>query len=410
MCSRFTVRKMAYWFLLIVPLLGSILYERPARGDTVFSVDCTKPNQSITKALAQAAGLTGPITISVTGTCNENPIITLDNVTLVTTTGATIDGPDATSATILVRADRVVINGFTVTGGSVGLAVTGSQRLTIENCTVENTGNIGIVFQQGSAGTVDNCTIQNNPRQGILAIGATGVSVTNSVISNNGTAGIGPGIHICCGIAAKIGVNLNGHLAGNQILNNVGAGILIAESGSALIGGNTISGNGSSNTEVLGQDGISIFEADADVAGGNTISGNMHFGISIRASRLSLGDPSTGFTSQNSVTGNQNGGINAFLNSSVTLQDADLSNNIGPGLRAVIRSAVVSSNTTINNNTGDGIQLTTGGALFLFPHVKVTGNSGFGLHCFFGVSNFGGDTSGIVSNVLGNISPGCSGF
>ncbi len=350
-----------------------------------------------------------PITISVSGTCSENVFIGSDHVTLVTTSGSTIDGPDATRATILVRADGVVINGFTVTGGSVGIAATGSQRLTVENCTVENTGHIGLVFQQGAAGTINNCTIQNNPHDGMLIYNSNpAVTVTNSVISGNS----GAGIHVCCGGSATIGIDLNGHLAGNQITNNTGAGILIAESGSALIGGNTITGNGNPTNGVLGQDGISIFEAAADIAGGNTISNNNQCGISLRASRLFVGDPSTGFTSGNTISHNGVCGISNSLGSIVTLFDADVSNNTGSGLRAGIHSTTDIANTTINNNSGDGISLIRGAGLFLefFPQVTVTGNNGFGLHCFDAESKVAGSTAGITANSGGNISPGCTGF
>ena len=62
----------------------------------------------------------------IQGTCNENVLISRDDVTLMAgPAGATVSGPDTTKATITVQAQRVLIdgivtNGFRVTGGRNG--------------------------------------------------------------------------------------------------------------------------------------------------------------------------------------------------------------------------------------------------------------------------------------------------
>ena len=144
-------------------------------------VDCDK-KQTIGQALEQADGL--PMTIIVEGTCQEHPLIARNDVTLVAgPAGATVLGPDPTQNTITVTADRIVIDGLTVTGGRNGIANLGN-RVTIRNCVVQATGYIGISFFQGGTGTVDGCTVRNNPRHGIYVESAS-VTVSNSTIVEN---------------------------------------------------------------------------------------------------------------------------------------------------------------------------------------------------------------------------------
>ena len=111
---------------------------------------------------------------------------------------------------------------------------------------------------------MDNCIIQNNGRHGIYIEGGSAM-VTNSNISSN----ISTGIKVVSG-SAKIGINaLNNQYAGNTISNNGAGGIQIVFSGSAIIGGNVISGNGT--VPELGQFGIAVMYASADIVGYNSI-------------------------------------------------------------------------------------------------------------------------------------------
>jgi parallel beta-helix repeat protein len=397
---------------VLIPLLSAVPFGREARAAVV--VNCNKPGHTITHALTHATG--APITIEVSGTCHENVIIGVSEVTLVTTDGATVNGPDATKPTILVLAGNVVIDGFTIIGGSSGVAGVAAHLLTLENCNVNNAGSIGIAFLESSGSTIDKCTVQNNPIFGITVQESSGVTITNSTISNNGQAGI----HVFNGGSARIGIANTGQLAGNHITGNQASGIAVTIGGSAFIGGNTITGNGKGNGATFAQAGIFVFDSTADVAGGNTISGNAAFGIILHGSRLLVGDPATSFTSANSITGNgtsaaipliNRGGINAFLGSTIDLRDANVGNNAGVGLQVVLRSTARSFNTTIDGNSSDGVELIQGSAMrFDNPQVTILGNGGVGLNCFDAESSFAGNTSGITGNSGGNISPSCTGF
>ncbi len=173
--------------LVIVQVV--LLVSAGAAWAILKTVDCAK-GQTITHALEQSDG--NPITIEVRGTCHESVQIERNDVTLVAgSSGGTVDGPDPNTHTInVVGASRIVIDGLTVTGGRNGINGNGANRLTIQNCTVQNTGRTGIAFFQGSSGTVDHCTVQNNLMRHGISIEGGAATVTNSMISDNGRAGI----------------------------------------------------------------------------------------------------------------------------------------------------------------------------------------------------------------------------
>lgn len=395
-----------YLMLALIPLLSTVLFGGVAWAAIV--VDCNKPGHTITHALTFAKGT--PITIEVSGTCHENVVIGVSNVTLTTTSGATIAAPDVTKAAIAVEADGVVIDGFTITGGASGVFAVGAQRLSVEHCIVEGAAHNGFVLQQASAATIDNCIVRANSVHGISIVRGSGVTVTNSTISENR----GRGIAVNNGGHASIGISLNNQLAGNQITNNRADGIGIGFGASADIGGNTISGNGAQANQ-FGQSGIIVNDASAVVVGGNTISGNAQFGILLKGAHVDVGDAAFGLGSANSITGNGQAGILVFLGSTLDLRNATVSNNKGPGLQVGLRSTVWSNfdtntHTTINGNSGDGVLLSQGSAASFINQVTVSGNGGFGLNCLDAKSSFAGATSGITGNSKGNISPGCTGF
>jgi hypothetical protein len=98
-------------------------------------VNCDKgPSGALQRAIDRA---TSGQTIHVSGTCYENVTIPAgkDLLTLDGGGEATIDGPDDTANTILVRGPRgVTITRLTITGGRVGIDVSrGSSALIDSN-------------------------------------------------------------------------------------------------------------------------------------------------------------------------------------------------------------------------------------------------------------------------------------
>lgn len=399
-------------------LLATLLVWAVCEAQAQVTVNCSS-GQTITNAL-QSAPMDQPITITVSGTCNENVVINRDDVTIKGTlvpfgTGGTVNGTDATKATITVNGARTVISDLTVTGGRRGINVLGSAR--IFKCTVENTGprrliSSGISFYHGGQGTVDKCTVRNNRSFGIAIEGGS-ATVTDSTISGNTDAGI----IVTLGGCARIGLTGDAEYAGNTIKKNGSNGIMLNAGGSALVGGNTIDSNGTIADHRFGQYGIAIYQATATLVGKNVISNNNASGIFTRGSAVLIGDPTLGLDSANVISNNGRsasvkGGIVAFLGSSLEIRDATIEGNTGTGVTLSTRStARMSGNTKIKGNTENGILLMAGGGLLLpASAMTVTGNTLFGLQCTDGESSFAGTTTGISGNTGGQVSSSCTEF
>ncbi len=117
---------------------------------------------------------------------------------------------------------------------------------------------------------------------------------------------------------------------------------------------------------------MNVINATADIIGGNMISGNAGQGVNARSASVLIGDPSFGFSSVNTITGNGNaaaqGGVFGFVGSSMVIRDAVISGNNGFGLGLSLKSDGQLSSSTIQNNlpagsTGDGIRLIFGSGL-----------------------------------------------
>jgi hypothetical protein len=395
-------------------LSGGTLNERSAWADQQqqadIYVDCDAGRQSITKALDQVEA--DPITISVNGACHENVTIQSPNVTLVTTSGATITAADDTRPVVFVRADGATIDGFTIVGGLSGIVASGVQRLNVRNCTIQDASSAAINVVQSSDATIDHCTLTNN-RFGVTAALHSSFTITNSVVSNNTFAGV----QAVFGSAAFIGGNVRAVMGGNQIFGNGASGIHIAAGSFAAIAQNTIANNGTNNIPHYGHAGVTAYEAGVNVAGGNTISGNGSFGIELRASiaLIGAGDEFPNIDHVNTIVGNGVGpnappnggaGISAILGSKIELENANISNNTGYGIFAQLQSSVHSINTTVNSNSKDGVQLTSGSGLLLDdPQNTATSNGGFDLNCLDAESSVAGNITGFA-----NVSQYCTGF
>jgi hypothetical protein len=331
-------------------------------------VDCDK-NQSLSHAILTADHL--PMTIYVSGTCNENVFIDRRDLTLIGDPVATINGVNPAENTVTISAERVTLNGMRVTGGLNGISVSGGDRALIVNMTVDNTSRNGINFFQGGNGTVQRTTASNNGRSGVR-IESGSATVINSRMTGNADAGV----HVANGGSARIGIDNRGTTQPNDISNNGNNGIHI-NGATAFINGNTITGNGTDPAAGgLGRNGIGVFHSTAIVVGGNTISGNYGAGIfANRNSGVFVGDPNFNLPTVNTISGNglagapvAGAGIFGFLNSSFDIRDATITGNNGGGLvlrlRSVGRIQTQTVPTTITGNGGPGdIRLELGSAL-----------------------------------------------
>jgi parallel beta-helix repeat protein len=294
---KFTISS-SLGLLLLMTCLGS-----GAEAQCTASIGAT--NFATIQSAVNAA-LVGQ-TILVSGTCNENVVvfegkdrITLDGQAVTT---STINGPDATSASVLVNARRVTIRRFTITGGRQGLLVNLGGEATIDGNRIQFVGQRGIQANQNGDVTIINNTIQNNPEDGVR-------------ISENSVGRIG----LTSGDAAAA--------SPNTIQNNGGRGITVNGSSNARIAGNTISGNA--------DDGVGVNGVSQVDAASNVISGNGGDGI---------------FVSENSGVNLGNDTGSTFLD----LPNSTVTNNTGFGLRCAINSYAQGRLGTLNGLSGPGV-------------------------------------------------------
>jgi len=258
--------------------LGLAALANPAQACTVTMGGVSYPS-------IQAAVNVAPMvaTISVdgsTGVCNENVVI--PNVTLRMilsgTNGATIHGAPG-SPTVDARVKGLLLQGFTITGGSRGIQLQRNANAIIDSVTVENTGGDGIDIDSMAFGVVTNSTIQNNPGAGIkvmelanVRIGANveedGGAIAANTIANNG----GDGILVTNKATAQI--------IGNTISANKGNGVSISSTASASTAGNRINNNQMAGVSVSGRSYVNLGILGNSARPDTTTTSNLRFGVS----------------------------------------------------------------------------------------------------------------------------------
>jgi hypothetical protein len=389
--------------------------ERDRSKDRTVTVDCAA-GDTIARALTRGDDRKS-LTILISGTCNENVVINRSDIKLAAAApGATVSGSDATLDTLRVTGSRVTIDGITVTGGRNGITADSAAGLIVQNALVQGTGRSGIVYAHGASGTVDNVTVIGNARDGI-AIDAASAAIINSQVRQNSRHGIG----VFTNGSARIGLDYLGNAGGNTVSANGFAGIHIVFGSAAVIAMNQVTGNGTSADPIAIRAGINVTSATADIIGGNTISGNLGTGVNLVRSTAIFADPQFGFSTTNTVSGNgtpaAQGGVVAFLGSSVTIRDATISGNTGSGVILSLNSSAQIASTTIQNNlsvgpgTGDGVRLQFGSSVFATtPTSNISGNAGFALACSDPESSLAQTSGALVigANGLGGVT--CTGF
>jgi parallel beta-helix repeat protein len=374
------------------------------------TVDCNR-GETITKALTLGDERKALIVV-VRGTCNESVSIERTDVTLRGQAGfgSAINGPDPTIDTVVVRANRVMVEDLEVRGGRNGITGIAAGGLLVRGVTVQSTGRNGIVYSSGSSGIVDGCTVQSNVRDGIVIDSSSSAIIINCNISQNRN-----GVLVGTGGAARIGIDNLNVPAANTISQNGQAGIVILLGGQAIMAMNQITGNGTN--------GVLVIQGTADIAFGNNVSGNTGQGIFARSATVQIGNAGFGVVPPvNTITGNGNaaspGGVFGFVGTAMVIRDAVISGNNGYGFILSLRSHAQLSSSTIQNNVpagsnpGDGIRLVFGSGLFVTtPNSTVSGNAGFGVQCTDGESSvINTSLLGLSGNGLGDLSLSCTAF
>ncbi len=385
--------------LVVMVLSLALVLPTDARGDGgrgnhEVIVQCDK-GRTIGDVLARHRGA---LTIKVVGTCDEHVTVDRNDVSLVAGgPGAGIHGPDPNTDTVLVTADRFLLDGLTVTGGRNAVVVSGGSRATIVNCAVRGSGSgpvggIGIVFFQGANGSVDHCDSSGNPADGLM-LDASVATITNSTFSGNGRAGI----LVFNGSNARIGITGAFTSAPNAITGNGSNGIHVTVGSAAVIAGNTISGNGTSPAGAFGRFGVVAFHSRISLPGGNVIANNFAAGVAINASTAVIGDPGFAIPTNNVIRGNSTAapsqGIAVIMNSMLQIRNATVENNNGTGVGVSGRSTVRMFSSTVTGHANNGVHLSQGSAAIFEaapPLSTLTGNAPLDLRCLDGESSFTG--------------------
>lgn len=247
-----TMRAVGIVAFIVLVALG--LAAAPPTGAAEVNVDCN------------TGGAVGPILSSlkpgdVSGICQENVLLQPEmvRITIDGRRKATIKAPDAGQPAIQVLGREVTIKGFTVTGGSFGIAINRGATAVLDTNTIQHAALTGLEVSQNSFARIINNTIQHCGRHGIFVLGSasahigvlsTGDKVPQpNVIQNNG----GDGIQVLRSSTARI--------IGNTLSGNRRNGLTVQQASHADVAGNVFNGNGQHGIRVVGNSGVNLADS-----------------------------------------------------------------------------------------------------------------------------------------------------
>jgi hypothetical protein len=275
-------------------------------------VDC---DRAPTGALQKAIAATDPgDTLVVSGTCHEHVTVPVDknSISLDGRGTAAIMGSDPEQPTVLVRGRDVTIQGFTIRGGLVGIAVRDGGSGRIDGNAISNAEVYGVGVSVLATAVIVNNTIQNNGQAGIAVaenanafigfVNSTDVAASPNLISGNGTQGI------------VVFRNSYARIVGNDISHNTANGLIVREASHALVTDNVVNGNGQNGIDVLHGSGVILGAGGASIftRPNTTTINNGAFGIRCQIAGFTDG----GLGSLNGANGAQNhveGCINSLI-------------------------------------------------------------------------------------------------
>jgi parallel beta-helix repeat protein len=261
------------WLATVLVFLALGLTAAPQASAATVDVDCNA-GRSVGAILSS---LKSGDVVLVQGTCQENVLLPpdLNGITFDGRGKATIKATHSDQPAIQVLGREITIKGFTVIGGTFGIAINRGATAVIDTNTIQDAVITGLEVSQNSFGRIVNNTIHHCGRHGIYVLGSS---------------------------SAHIGVLSTGDKAAqpNIIRDNGVDGIQVLRSSTARVIGNTLSGNGSSGLAV--QQG-----SHADVAA-NVFNGNGQYGIRVAGnSGVNLADSAMRLFEQPNTTTSPNG-------------------------------------------------------------------------------------------------------
>jgi hypothetical protein len=335
-----------------------------------FNVDCASDSGALTTALSSAGD---GDTLSIQGTC-KGVYVVAHSLTLVGSSGATLDGQGAGTVLTVNAGTTVSIANLTVTDGFafVGGGIINQGTLTLTNSSVTASGTSfagaggGIVNGGSGTLTLNGSTVRGNSASfggGIYNFGP--LTLNGSIVSGN--AGNGGGILNNASGAVTI---TNSTLSGNSGTSPTnGTGLTNVSGGSVTLDDSNVDGNlgaGISNSGALTVANSTVSRNSGAVGGGIANDGG----------RLTVTNSTI---ASNSATG-FGGGISNTFNGNASVTGSAISNNTamsGGGFDNEPSSLLAITNSTITGNTasvsGGGISV-TGFSTLTLNYDTITGN------------------------------------
>ena len=293
----------------LLAITGLTLAFGPAFAGEI-NVNCDE-GDSLQKAIDSGAGSAARREIFVTGFCEEDLLITRDNISLLG------DGNTMISGHIRVRgSDGLAIRDLSITGPGDGISASVS-RIFMTNVHIVGNYGYGMALRWGGAISLRNGSIAGNLGDiGFLIENGHG-ELINAEVSSNAYDGIV--------------VNVNGNLTmigGKVDLHEQGTGITANLSSSVELESVSVSNN---------ETGISALNGSAAAINNSTINGNTDTGVFLSTSSSVIIDSTAIYENRR--------GVAATRHSFVTLNGpTEVRDNWVDGLRLILGSGAVVSN------------------------------------------------------------------
>jgi len=297
-----------YWAGIYVPDSSRVLtLSQSATGSSIFSslkdaLAAANPGNIIeiadsqTYSVPSSSSTTGAITVSTNAQG-----LPLHGITIRAAAGQTpvLDGTTTTASADLqiVGLRNVLIQGFTINGGDIGIDILQPSTsiptsVTIDHCNLTNQAagaySHGVSVRYGGDVDITYSTVSGSSGSGVRVAGGARLTISNSTVQNNGLAGVEE-------------YDSNVDLIASTFSGNAGPGAYL-ENCSGTLEKNTFA----SNTGPYG-DGIELWDGTMTVTG-NTFNANDSTGI-YAASVTSSGPGPTALITRNKLQSNGDVGI-----------------------------------------------------------------------------------------------------